>query len=362
VNTTGASESEQPRQAARAAWLAECERHLRTGRHVLLHGNVRDLVLFDGNFLPLAGVLDELLRQLGFTLRFRYNLADGLRPVEKTMADRLSFIPRRSGPVPAPDAETGAWHRGVDNVDDALRMARDILAMSRREPASIVFEYLDKLFVGGEHQDADERARMVLMNHAITDALPHTNDSYEGAARNAVVCVAPHLGQVPAWLYRDQPLLHTINVTRPDERERGQFFDAYFGKFFGAKEATLESLREAFTGLTEGMSHWDLEALRRTSHVLKIPIAEVWKLVDRFKHGTVRDPWEERRGLTSLDDAASFLSRAVIGQVKAVAAVESVVTRARGGIHVDGIAAGARRPKGVLFFVGPTGVGKTELA
>src|SRR5207244_5141101 len=46
----------------------------------------------------------------------------------------------------------------------------------------------------------------------------------------------------------------------------------------------------------------------------------------------------------------------VIGQDSACEAVAQVVQRARLGLTAEG------RPAGVLLFVGPTGVGKTELA
>ncbi len=39
-----------------------------------------------------------------------------------------------------------------------------------------------------------------------------------------------------------------------------------------------------------------------------------------------------------------------------------MLVSARGGVQVEGAGRRSARPKGVLFFVGPTGVGKTELA
>jgi ATP-dependent Clp protease ATP-binding subunit ClpC len=53
----------------------------------------------------------------------------------------------------------------------------------------------------------------------------------------------------------------------------------------------------------------------------------------------------------------SLLARRVIGQPDAVRRVSRVVRAARMQLTID-----ERRPKGVFLFVGPTGVGKTELA
>lgn len=61
----------------------------------------------------------------------------------------------------------------------------------------------------------------------------------------------------------------------------------------------------------------------------------------------------ERARLAQLEDR---LAERVVGQPAAVAAVANAVRRARAGL------ADPRRPLGTFLFVGPTGVGKTELA
>ncbi|MBQ7637878.1 MAG: ATP-dependent Clp protease ATP-binding subunit [Clostridia bacterium] len=58
----------------------------------------------------------------------------------------------------------------------------------------------------------------------------------------------------------------------------------------------------------------------------------------------------------ALADLESRLEKYVIGQKKAIKAVSCAIRRARTGLSDP------RRPTGVFFFCGPTGVGKTELA
>ncbi|GDY47822.1 ATP-dependent Clp protease ATP-binding subunit [Streptomyces antimycoticus] len=62
---------------------------------------------------------------------------------------------------------------------------------------------------------------------------------------------------------------------------------------------------------------------------------------------------EERQRLLGLEE---HLHRRVVGQEEAVAAVADAVLRARAGL------ADPNRPSGSFLFLGPTGVGKTELA
>ena len=55
-------------------------------------------------------------------------------------------------------------------------------------------------------------------------------------------------------------------------------------------------------------------------------------------------------------DLESHIEESIIGQDEAVAAVSKAIRRGRSGIH------DAKRPIGSFIFMGPTGVGKTELA
>ena len=57
-----------------------------------------------------------------------------------------------------------------------------------------------------------------------------------------------------------------------------------------------------------------------------------------------------------LVNAEEFMSRRVVGQKEAIAAVANAVRRARAGLQDP------NRPLGSFIFLGPTGVGKTELA
>lgn len=62
---------------------------------------------------------------------------------------------------------------------------------------------------------------------------------------------------------------------------------------------------------------------------------------------------EETKKLLNLEDE---LKKRVVGQDQAVVAISKAIRRSRAGIH------NARRPTGSFMFLGPTGVGKTELA
>lgn len=100
-------------------------------------------------------------------------------------------------------------------------------------------------------------------------------------------------------------------------------------------DAMLSALEE-----TDDRVEVSLQAVQATvSHMTNIPVEEVTK--------------ETAERLLNLE---SQLKEQVIGQDAAVKAIADAVKRSRAGIKPK------RKPNGVFLFVGPTGVGKTELS
>ncbi len=109
-------------------------------------------------------------------------------------------------------------------------------------------------------------------------------------------------------------------------------------------EQQLEEKEKEINGSEEGQS-----LLRE-----EVTEEEVAEVVSRWSGIPLARLMEgEREKLLKLD---SVLHKRVIGQDEAVQAVAEAVLRARAGIH------NPQRPIGSFLFLGPTGVGKTELA
>jgi ATP-dependent Clp protease ATP-binding subunit ClpA len=78
-------------------------------------------------------------------------------------------------------------------------------------------------------------------------------------------------------------------------------------------------------------------------------------------YGNIHDPFEQL-SREKVSRAAETLSQEVIGQPRAIQAVTDMLTAAKVGISLNQVRGRNSKPKGIFFFVGPTGVGKTELA
>ena len=121
-----------------------------------------------------------------------------------------------------------------------------------------------------------------------------------------------------------------------------------------AKAAELKYGR--LPGLQKELEKEEAAADSRQNTLLRDRVTddEIAKIVSRWTGIPVFKLVEsERQKLLSLD---SILHRRVIGQDEAVSKVADAILRSRAGIKDP------RRPVGSFLFLGPTGVGKTELA
>ena len=123
-----------------------------------------------------------------------------------------------------------------------------------------------------------------------------------------------------------------------------QNFDeaAKFRKKELAKRAKLEKLIEK------------LEASPQTDYIASIGEGDIAEVVSQWTGIPLQQM--EKKESERLINLESVLHKRVIGQSEAVSAVARSIRRARSGLKDP------RRPIGSFLFLGPTGVGKTELA
>jgi ATP-dependent Clp protease ATP-binding subunit ClpC len=119
--------------------------------------------------------------------------------------------------------------------------------------------------------------------------------------------------------------------------DRAHEFDAEIAE----KEQALGSATDA----------WKQSVGTNTSHVTVTQVAEVVAKLTGIPVAQLTA--EEKQRLLNMEER---LHRRVIGQDEAVVAVSDAVRRSRAGLQAR------RRPTAVFLFLGPTGVGKTELA
>ncbi|NBE84908.1 AAA family ATPase [Micromonospora rubida] len=365
--------TDRPTARPAAAWLERVTAEIARGRHVIIHGNVRDLVRWDRSFQPLRNAVTGLLSVFGYQLTGYYDLIDGLSfagPDDEREFQRLTAAggERPAAPEPAASTDRAGAVRNrfaaalrdapaptLSNPYDALAAIRTVLRQGATSSAFIV-DLVDLMLAPPDRGGDAERRLLGTMAKAMTEA------AQTGPVRNLLVLVADDLGTLPAWLYRDRPYVQVVEAALPTFDERHVYLHQQARHFHQAADARRPSddLR-VLANLSEGMAITELDGLWRMSKLQRVPLDEPRTLMKRTLFGPRRDPWRQVRD--RLTRFAPMVEGRVIGQPVAVERVRRALTAATVGIDfVADPHSSESRPKGIFFFVGPTGVGKTELA
>ena len=163
--------------------------------------------------------------------------------------------------------------------------------------------------------------------------------------------------------YLNNPYTKTITICKCDKELRRSFIVSNRFNFCDYEELSPEEQEKAvetMASLTEGFSTSDLLNFLNMCYDKQFPIRNAKKAVDYYKFGIVESHWDEL-DKDVIREFPRLLQKRVKGQDEAVRRASEILQRASMGL--TGIQKGSgTRPKGILFFAGPTGTGKTELA
>ncbi|GAA1961264.1 AAA family ATPase [Catenulispora subtropica] len=391
-----------PANGSLPVWAVVLGWELRRGRQVILHGEVNDRFWLWGRPAGFQEVVADYLATTGAEIVLWWDPLDGVTfPFPhhaERFADLLLALGRADADTLAPAGpDRGPGHPGdpgdpggTGDPGDPEQPARpgsrraasaraargvlrahgpraalptdvtEVLDMARRVAASplaataFVFQDLDVALPVSDPASADGYLRLrAAMTGAAVPAAPAEEEPHR---RNAVLAVTGSLARLPHWLHAEDPRVVTLQVNRPDQGERRWWLDQLRPGIHGAGPGDdLEPLVRA----TDGLAGWELDALVRTSVLRGIPADRPAQLLDALRFNVRTNPWE-RLDRDTIVHSAELLGAQVIGQETAVDAVAEALKIAYLGLDFG--ASGTARPRGVFFFVGPTGVGKTELA
>ena len=354
-------------------WYRELELFRGVKPLLVLEGCVMDQVrvpvtgsVAEDTLLPLSAFLNAYLSDAGYEqVVFYSNLVGLMNPYAPEMLDNFAKTNQAevvSGAIPAE-------FKGND-VNTAPNIIRRAM-MQGKHATAVVMEMASRYIVTPDRLDQMEVNSFNLLLQASLSAA--TVRTAQGKLPNLLILLVNKLNDLPAWFYLDNPVCKTITLEAPDRDERMRFlsgsawpsfFDAAVYRtdmpYYQQHPDDLRKLREKFVGLTEGMSFTELDALRRMSRSQCAPIRDLCSIVDLYKYGIHENPWA-KLSMESLKTAKTDFQKRIKGQDTALERSLDVIKRAVTGLN-GANSSGTGKPKGVLFFAGPTGTGKTETA
>lgn len=240
----------------------------------------------------------------------------------------------------------------VDDIEKLSVIIKEALTVKKEKPITIVMNFAARYISSPTSLDSCENNMFINLFEASMNAKVIKGYS------NTLILVVEKFNDLPSWFYYNNPNVRTITIPNPDKNIRLNFIEMNY------KEELENNLKikGKFIDNTEGLKNSELKELKNLYERYKKK-DENYSLLDAltmYKYGIKENMWE------SIDDGAvssleNSLKDRVKGQDRAIKKVSSVIKRAVTGMSGLQHSSTGNKPKGILFFAGPTGTGKTEL-
>jgi hypothetical protein len=341
-------------------WLRDCERLLPIRSQYIVSGNIRDSVLTAiGNSVvpvPLLRGLWERLKALDYRYLLIYDPADGVR-VYPNEVEVVELATQHH----ALKLQDGVMPMGLESLVGLMRK----LTASREARAALIVDFASRLARAPDHLDGGEHRFFVAAEKLSLSANPVIPTSGGAPLFNPVVWLVNRPQDLPSWFALDSERIASLIVGKPDYDTRAAAARQLIRLFPGAREADEAQRAEAVRRYADGTDGLTLTALADIAQLAVrqgIPLGGVEDAVRSYKVGATDNPWRKDYLKDKIRNARAALEDRVKGQHQAATKTVDILMRSVMGLTGAQARSGGGRPRGVLFFAGPTGVGKTELA
>ncbi|MFF5078599.1 AAA family ATPase [Actinoplanes sp. NPDC000266] len=346
------------------AWLREVRTALSINSQVVLYGNVRDVFLLPAPHgwepCDLQTGLHRVLADEGYQHLVVADAVAGLGvlPADPVTAKAAAEVVQRDnkpawGPWKDKDGPLGPLGEVIDRV--AAADAR----------SAVLVDFASRLMLDPAHLDPSEHAFFARCDRLSRVAYPKPAPADPRPLYNPVVWAVNNERDLPVWLTAGNDDVRKIAVPLPEFGVRETAARWLANALAGYREADEDGRRELERRLaeqTQGMTLRGMMAIARLAARMRTPIGEIDEAVRCYRVGVHDNPWRASHLRERMRNASGTISSRVKGQREAIQRSVDILVRAVLGLSGAQAGGNASRPRGVLFFAGPTGVGKTELA
>ena len=359
-------------------WLNVLARNSGFRRALIVHENVNDVFYSSErqDYLPIVDTVAGVLKRRGFDEVVVWDRFAGMQNVSADVRDAMSreAVSEENGGQQATGedydmGETSAQPPARPVAPATHQTPEDFLALVHHHilhPGprryAFVVDWTHFLFGSANALSEQERQWLLILSKAIRDSRVPMNAGNIAKPANLLVLLCNKMAGIPPVFYQGNPAVHDIAVPMPGRLEREALVKRSLHQWLLRKPLTPgDTAFQDFVDSLDGFTLRDLQQLIRLSRQGDGEPLTPEKLINLYKYGEQTSPWEDlsRTKLAGVEDA---LKHWVKGQDDAISKVRTVIIRAFTGLSGLQHSRKQRMPKGVLFFVGPTGVGKTELA
>jgi hypothetical protein len=329
-------------------------------RCVILDGNVGDVYLDEkSRIVSLKEYLTQTLKGMEYDDVLYWDRIDGIDgdTTHLKITDEIEVegdaYSLDDEPATAASEKTGSGQ--FKTPAEIFNVVFKNLTNQNRKIA-FVLNWADYLFSANGFSE-DERQNLTLLSKAIKDKKVDylSTDINE----STIIIVANKLAMFPISCYQGNPEVSTITLSRPDRKEREKLLgkiESGFDVRLKAGETLLTCDKKSeYIDMLDDFTNREIIQMARLSR--KEDKLTFEKLFWLFKYGEKDNPWE-KLDYDEVKRIKKKLAERVVGQDEAIEKIEKVVVKAYMGLTGIHKTSSRSMPKGVLFFVVSTGVGK----
>ena len=351
----------------RPVWLLSLEAHAGLVSCIVFHGEVHDLRRnpWTMEYQRVPQLVAEALREGTLKTVIEWDPVTGIHGRDAARWEDLARAAGSAEAQGAPYAVAPETHFDSDpqrapvTVEDFVAVVLAAMVDGTDRPTAFVVNLANFAFSFGQQPSQTERYLLARLAKAIIGRDP----TEVTGPRNLLVLVSPNANALPLSMLPGPAYVREVAVPLPDREERMMLLGDRLYQWKLKNQPKLGQVAyDDLVDALDGMSCQDLlniEELSRRCAETETLTAD--QLLSLYRHGIQTSAWEalSRDKLLTMPE---MLAERVKGQSHAIEKVAAVTIRAYTGLAGLQHSRRQRMPKGTLFFVGPTGVGKTELA
>lgn len=332
-------------------------------RAIIVEGNVGDVFLNDKKkIVTLKEYLMEMLTDMQYEDVIYWDRVDGVDG-DLTKLDLVDEVEVKGDTYDFEDDEKENQKTGSGLFKKPAEIFNLVFKnmINPKRKVAFILNWADYLFGGSNQLMEDEREHLTLLGKAIKDRkVDYLSEDTNGSV---VILVANKLSMFPLSFYQANPEVSTITLQKPDRIEREEMLSkielAFDVKLKPGETLLTSDKKSEYVDMLDDFTNREIIQLSKLSR--KEGKMTFNKLYYLFKYGEKDNPWE-KLDYNDVKNVKKKLSERVVGQDEAIEKIEKIVVKAYMGLTGLHKSSSRAMPKGVLFFVGPTGVGKTELS
>ncbi len=348
------------------------KREIGIKRCIIIDGNVGDVYQNEkGQILDLKNYLKQILTGMEYDSVVCWDKIDGtkddignLELVDEIQVSGDSYLDDGELSELMEDSTNPSNNNGNTQIDttDVKEMLNIVMKnlLNKNKKVAFILNWADFMF-SGTQLPPDEREELTILGKAVREKMPDYSST--DVNESTVILITNKLAMFPISFYQNNPEVSTLTLPKPDREEREAMlrkiaisFNVITDK--GKDLMECEKINEYIDMLNDFTNREIIQLARLSRKEEKMTFDKLFLL---FKYGEKDNPWE-KLAYAEVKKIKENLRERVIGQDEAIEKIEKVVVKAYMGMTGLHKTSSRSMPKGVLFFVGPTGVGKTELS